>query len=178
MKRNAMVFGLIAGAIVSIFMLVGMAICNGDPNYNISMIIGYAAMILAFSFVFVGVKNFRDKYNNGVLSFGKALQLGLLIALIASSMYVITWVIDYHLFIPDFMDKYAEHMVNNIKASGVSQVEIDKKIAEMAGYKEMYKNPLYVVLFTYFEILPIGILAALLSALILKRKPKDPIIAI
>jgi hypothetical protein len=38
----------------------------------------------------------------------------------------------------------------------------------------MYKNPLLFILMTYAEILPVGILIALISALILKRKPKEP----
>ncbi|WP_309640972.1 hypothetical protein [Flavobacterium sp.] len=40
----------------------------------------------------------------------------------------------------------------------------------MAMYKEWYKNPLLVILMTYAEIFPIGLLIALISALILKKK--------
>ena len=76
-----------------------MAYCYAYNNFNGSMVVGYSAMILAFSFVFVGVKNFRDKENAGVITFGKAFQIGFLIALIASSMYVITWMVDYYFFI-------------------------------------------------------------------------------
>ena len=40
----------------------------------------------------------------------------------------------------------------------------------MNMYKEMYKNPLYVIVLTYAEILiPIGLLVPIISALILKR---------
>jgi len=177
MKRNAIVFGLIAGGIVSAFMVIGMAMCHGEPNYENSMYIGYAAMLVAFSFVFVGVKNYRDKYNGGVISFGKAFQLGLYITLVACTLYVVVWVIDYYCFIPDFMDKYAAHMLKSVQESGASQDKINSTIAEMDKYKAMYKNPVWVVLLTYMEILPIGLVATLLSALILKRKPKEAIVA-
>jgi hypothetical protein len=87
-------------------------------------------------------------------------------------MYVIAWTIDYYLFVPDFMDKYTAHMIQQTRAGGASQVEIDGKISEMARFKEMYKNPLMVVLFTYAEILPLGLIVSAISALLLKRKVK------
>lgn len=51
------------------------------------------------------------------------------------------------------------------------------KTQEMANLKEMYKNPFFVILITYAEVLPIGIIVALISALILKKKPRleDPL---
>ena len=42
----------------------------------------------------------------------------------------------------------------------------------MQSYQEMYKNPVFVVLMTYAEVLPIGLLVTLISALVLKRKVK------
>lgn len=65
MKKNVIVFGLIAGLIVSVLMVLSMARCYSDPSLEHSMLIGYASMVLAFSFIFVGIKNYRDKYNDG-----------------------------------------------------------------------------------------------------------------
>ena len=90
MKRNSLVFGTIAGVIISVFMGVSMAIMScgsGDVDGGSgSMIIGFSAMAVAFSFIFVGVKNFRDKQNGGTLTFGKGFLLGLLISLVASTI--------------------------------------------------------------------------------------------
>jgi len=170
MKKNVITFGLISGLIVSTFMMVSVGMCTSSGEFEGSMVIGYAAMIVAFSFVFVGIKNYRDKYNNGVISFGQAFKTGFYITLIASTMYVVAWLICYYLFVPDFMDKYSDHVINGLKESGATQVEIEKQLADMGKYKEMYKNPLFVVLLTYAEILPLGLVITLISALILKRK--------
>ena len=87
MKKNVIVYGLIAGIIVSVFMLSTvnyLSNCEGSIDYNTSMLIGYASMLLAFSLVFVGIRNFRDKYNNGVITFGKAFKTGLYIVFVIS----------------------------------------------------------------------------------------------
>jgi hypothetical protein len=170
MKKNVLVFGLISGLIVTAMMLYSATKCYTDDNFEGSMVLGYTTMVVAFSMIFVGVKNFRDKFQNGEITFGKAFKMGLYISLVASTIYVAVWLVDYYLFIPDFMDKYTAHVLKQFKSSGASVAEINQKTAEMAGYKEMYKNPVYVVLFTYLEILPVGLVISLLSALILKRK--------
>lgn len=173
MKKNILIYGLIAGVIVSSLMLVSMnylSHCEGNMDYNTSMLIGYASMFIALSLVFVGIKNYRDKYNGGVISFGKAFKVGFLIALIAATIYVAAWLIYYFYFMPDFMEKYSAHMLEELRASGASQVEIDKQVVEMAKFAAMYKNPVFNALMTYMEILPVGLLVTLISSLILKRK--------
>jgi hypothetical protein len=170
MKRNVIVFGSIAALIVTIFMVIATVMLYKNPDFEGSMLMGYTAMLVAFSFVFVGIKNYRDKYNQGLISFGQAFKLGLYITLIASSAYVVVWAIEYNFFMPDFMDKYSAIVINKARTSGASPAEMETTIAEMAKYKEWYGNPIFFLLLTYMEVFPIGLLITLISALILKRK--------
>jgi hypothetical protein len=147
-----------------------MSHCEGNVDYNTSMLIGYASMLIAFSLVYVGIRNYRDKYNQGVISFGKAFKTGLLIVLIASTIYVAAWLIDFFFFIPDFMDKYTASTLADLKAGGASQAEIDRQAKEMANSVRMFKNPFFNAMMTYAEILPVGLIVTLISSLILKRK--------
>jgi hypothetical protein len=169
MKKNVLVFGSISGIIVSIFMFVSMLFVSRN-GLDGSMLVGYASMLVAFSFIFVAIKNYRDKYNQGAVTFGKAFQIGILVALIGSTFYVITWSLEYHFLMPDFMEKYSQHMIDGLTKSGATQATIDAQVAEMAKYKEMYKNPVFFALLTYMEILPVGIVVTLAAALILKKK--------
>src|SRR6187549_2343643 len=151
MKKNIIIYGLIAGIVVSILMLFSInyiSHVDGKVDYNTSLLIGYASMLIAFSLVYVGIRNYRDKYNGGVVSFGKAFKIGITIVLIASTIYVIAWLIDYFFFIPDFLDKYAADTLGQLKASGASQMEIDKQTKEMASMAALYKNPLFTALMT------------------------------
>jgi hypothetical protein len=170
MKKNVLIFGTISGVIVSTWMVISMAFCKNDEILENGMIYGYAGMLMAFSMIFVGIRNFRDKYNGGVITFGKAFRTGLYIALVASTIYVAVWLVDYYVFIPDFGEKYTAHILKGLKAEGASQEVIDTKMAQMAKMWEMYKNPLFVILMTYVEILPIGLVISVIAALILKRK--------
>jgi Protein of unknown function (DUF4199) len=173
MKKNIIVYGLIAGIVVSVLMLASVnyiSHCEGNVDYTTSMLIGYASMLVAFSLVFVGIRNYRDKYNGGVISFGKAFKIGILIVLIASTLYVIAWLIDYFFFIPDFAEKYGARELARLKASGASEIDIAKETKEMADFARMYKNPFINAMLTYAEILPVGIVVTVISSLILKRK--------
>jgi Protein of unknown function (DUF4199) len=174
MKKTVIICGLIAG-LISASLFIGLMILGkaDHDDFKNGMIYGFTLMILAFSLIFVGTKITRDKYNGGTIGFGKAFRVGLYITLIASTIYVIVWLIDYNVFIPDFADKYAAQAVEKLKTSGASQAEIDSTTAKMARFREMYKNPFFNALLTYSEILPVGLLVSLISAWTLKRKRKE-----
>ncbi|MDR6967813.1 hypothetical protein J2X31_001825 [Flavobacterium arsenatis] len=173
MKKTILIFGSIAGIIVTTMMVFATYQCyNNQENFEPSMVLGYLGMLLAFSFVFVGIRNFRNNYNGGVITFGKAFKVGFLIALVASIFYVGVWLIEYYYFIPDFMDKYIDFVINQSKAEGLTDAEMQVKIQDMETYREWYKNPLMVILLTFSEILPLGIIVSLISALILKKNPQ------
>ncbi|MCE3229645.1 MAG: hypothetical protein K0S32_4196 [Bacteroidetes bacterium] len=174
MKKNILVFGTISGVIVSTFMAISMAIMSSSSSHSdgtTSMIIGFSAMAVAFSFIFVGIKNYRDKQNGGTITFGKGFVLGLMISLIASTLYVITWGVEFHFFMPDFMDKYSAMQIKQLKDNGVSGAAFDEALKSIETASYNYKNnPFFFAAYTYMEILPVGILITLISALILKRK--------
>jgi hypothetical protein len=173
MKRIVLVFGSISGVLIGAWTVASIAYCYSVEKFEGSMAVGYAAMLLAFSLVYVGVKRYRDEQNGGVITFGKALQVGFYISLVASTIYVITWLVDYYVFVPDFMDKFTAHYLQQAQAEGATAAEISSKTAEMNSMKELYKNPLWVVLFTFLEILPVGLVVSLISALLLKKKNQD-----
>ena len=170
MKNNILTFVIIAGILVSALISI-TTICYQKQDFEGNMVLGFSVMILAFAFIFVGIKNYRDKFNNGIISFGKATQIGLSIAFIASTMYVITWLIAYYNFMPDFMEVMSAQSIEKIKLDkALTSTDASAKIAEINSMKEMYKSPVLVVLFTYLEIFPVGLVITLISALILKRR--------
>jgi hypothetical protein len=170
MKRNVLVFGTISGLISILWFLIAMSFLSFETHMTLGMILGYASMIIANVFLVVGVKNYRDKYNGGVITFGKAFKVGILIALLASTVYVITWLIYFYATGTYFMEVYADYMHKELVASGASATEIAKQTKEMNEFMIMYKNPLFNAAMTYMEILPMGILFTLITAIVMRRK--------
>jgi hypothetical protein len=165
MKRNILIFGLISGALLCVNMVLMINMMYTGTGMKGNDVVGYTALVAMFSLIFFGVRNYRNKELNGYIPFGKAFKTGLLIALVSSSLYVVVWLFYYYLFVPDFIDVYTSYVLKYC-----SPDDLQAKAAEMADFKEMYKNPLFVVLITYSEVLPVGFVVALVSALILKKK--------
>jgi hypothetical protein len=172
MKKIVLTYGLIAGLLVSLFLVASMAWCYQSGSFEGNMFVGFSAMILAFSLIFVGIKKWRDDQNAGSLSFGQGFLIGLYISLIASTMYVVSWMVEFHFFMPDFMEKLTAHTLEQAKAAGATAAEITKKKSEMEPYEAMYRNPLMFALITYTEILPVGLVVSVVSAFILKKRPE------
>jgi len=176
-KKAVFVYGLIAGITISVFNFIIMALCKtGTININNGDIFGYAGIVIALSMIFFGIKSYRDKYQNGVIKFGKAFLVGPLIALFASVVWAAASEVYYQID-PEtteaFMDKYCDYQVSELQEKGAPQVEIDAVIKESAEMKEMHKNPIARFVLSLAIFIP-GILIALISAAILRKKEVLP----
>ena len=173
MRKVVLTYGILAGLIVSVLMVVSGSIASGEQgDFSMSLALGYASMIISLSMIFFGIRSYRENYSSGSITFGRAFLVGLYIALIASVLYVIGWKIYSSIALPDFADKYAARVVDNLKKSGAADSVVAAKTREMAEWKETYKNPLVEYGMTFLEIFPVGVLVSLICAGILKRKPK------
>lgn len=172
MKKIVIVFGLIIGLIFTGFMLWGVAQCVNNPRFESNDFIGYAGMLAITSLIFVAIKNYRDKHEGGIISFGKAFKVGAYISLLASTLYVCIGLLAAKVFFPDFLDSYITHVLYMAELNGATKAELATKAAEMAEFKEMYKNPLFAILSTYAEILPLALIISLISAALLRKKAR------
>ena len=171
MKQTVLKFGAIAGVILSAMMAFSILVI-GD-NGSLGALIGYTTMILAFSLAYFGVRSYRDTVAKGSISFGRAFAVGMLITAFASCFYVATWEVMYYNFLPDFATKYAAAAVERTKTSRGTPAQIEATKVEMDKFVEMYKNPLIIAGMTFLEPLPVGLLAALICAALLKRKGSE-----
>ncbi len=171
MKKVVLTYGLIAGAIFTVFMFGAWPLWkNGTITFENGEILGYSSMVIALSMVFFGVKSYRDNYLQGSITFGNALKVGGLIALVAALGYAISWELYFNLLAPDFMEKYAAFSIEKAETGGMPAADLQKMITSMDNMKVWYQNPLLRFGMTLMEILPVGVIIALVSAAILRKK--------
>ena len=117
MKKTVLTFGLISGALMAL-MMFGTMLFIKRIGFDKGEIVGYTGIVLAFLLIFFGIRSYRENIGGGRISFGRAFTVGILIALISSGCYVIAWEVIYFNFMHDSVDKYAAHVVEQVRASG------------------------------------------------------------
>ena len=172
MKKTVLTFGLISGAVSALMMLATLPFIH-RIGFEKGLVVGYTAIVLSFLLVFFGIRSYRDNVGNGSITFGRAFSVGILITLISCAFYVVTWEIIYFKLMPDFAERFTNYAVEQVRASGGSQQMIDAKIQEMKDLVVTLNNPLMNAAYTFIEPFPVGLLLTLISAAILRKRPKD-----
>jgi hypothetical protein len=169
MLKTILVYGLIAGVVVGVPMLLESTLLSSHMPLAWGMIIGYATMLIALSAVFIGIKRYRDTQLGGVIRFWPALALGLGISVVAGVMYVAAWEFTVAVTHMDFATGYADVLIKQKQAQGVSGAALQQFVAEMDKFKADYANPFFRLPMTFIEIFPVGVLVSLISAALLRN---------
>lgn len=168
--KTAFKYGSISGLLIVSTWFILHALGGDDGEFLGGELLGYAVMLLALTAVFMGVKNKRDGNDNNLFTFKEGFLTGLGIVLVASVIYVVGWLIYMPNFAPDFVDKYQAAQIELVQNSDVPSTEKEVKIAEIRSSVENYRKPHIMISMTFLEIFPVGLLVALATALILRRK--------
>mgnify|MGYP005638851935 CR=1 FL=1 len=143
-------YGLLVGFII-FFIHLFFGINKLDNSTN--EILGYISIFLSLSFIFFGIKHYRDKENDGFISLVQAIKIGVLIAVlvglgIAIADFIYTKYID-----PSFFANYEQQLIDQGKED-----EIVKMTSTTAA------------LFMLVVVTIIGFIISLISGIILQRK--------
>ncbi len=176
MRRTVLIFGLIAGLTIICLQWIFYTLCRQGYITFDNTTLGYAWMIIAFSIIFFGIKSYRDNHGGGSITFWKAVQIGLLITLVASVVNGAGWQI-YNVVNPDFKDffiqKYTEYKTNSLSdPTDLAAIEAIKQEVELL--RTIYANPLLDFVVTTVFLLPVGLIVTLVSAALLRKKELLP----
>ncbi|WP_299223028.1 DUF4199 domain-containing protein [uncultured Psychroserpens sp.] len=143
-------YGLITGFIIFTLHLV-IGIDNFD--YSTNEILGYTSILLSLSFIYFGIKHYRDHVNKGVISLGKAIIIGLMISILVAIGIAISDFIYTKFINPSFFSDYQKMLIE--EGRGDETFEMTSTIG---------------ALFMLALVTVIGFIISLISGLILQRK--------
>ncbi|HTT98981.1 MAG TPA: DUF4199 domain-containing protein [Rhizomicrobium sp.] len=166
--RYSAIYGSLSGAIVILVLIVGLQFQH-QLHFIGTEWFGYLTMLVALTFIFVGVKRYRDVEKGGVIKFFTAFAVGLGIAVMASLIYMLVWEIYLAATHYTFMDNYIDGIIRARKAAGVTGAALAKQIAQLNEMRAEYANPLYRLPMTFLEIFPVGLIVALVSAALIRN---------
>jgi hypothetical protein len=169
MTSSIVRFGLLYGAALGIGFFVSHLILGADPNnFSTGEVVGYSVMIISSLAVIFGIKEYKERYNNGRLGFFVGLGIGLGITTIASAILAVyNWV--YLEFInPNFTTVYLEYSEQQILSSGLSADVIEEQLAELAYFGDMMSSNYLQSMLMFVTVLIIGLLFSLTSAAVMR----------
>lgn len=169
MKKTVFIFGLLA-AVVAITVMVATVPLLDSEGYRKADLLGYSGMVLSALLVFFGIRYYRDRAAEGGLGFGRAFAVGLLITLVSSLCQVAAFQLVYFRLVPDFGDRFAACMVHRARDAGATPEEIAETTHKAETLKRLFDNPWTNAALTFVQPLPLGIVAAGLSAAVLRRR--------
>lgn len=171
MLKTSLIYGGIAGAIVTAFMLsVSFYAKDNYANFDKMEVWGYVSFLIAFSAYYFGMQAYKKNFPAEPFHYWHAVQLGAFMTLVTSAMYVLAWVIYFKNIDPEFMEKYIAFELEKLTATGASAAEIQAKADEMSSMQNWYKNDLLMALMTFAEIMPLGLIVSFILAIFGKRK--------
>ncbi|GAA4895569.1 hypothetical protein GCM10023311_20390 [Flaviramulus aquimarinus] len=168
MKNTIIKYGLY-GFFTGLVIFLATILFGKNLSYSAQEIIGYTSMVVSLSFLFFGIKYYRDHVNNGIISFGKALAIGVLIsAFVGIGVGIADYI--YTSFInPNFATEYLETTLKTMENTLPAE-EFQTKKVTLTKQMEDYGGSGFMAFLMFFTVVLIGFVISLISGLVLQRK--------
>jgi len=172
LKKTILTFGLISGVLASVLMIATLPFFKDFEHGNKGLIVGYTSIVLVALLIYFGIRSYRDNLAGGAITFGRGFTIGLGITLISCVIYVVAWEIVYFNFMHGSMDTYFARLIQQAQSSPGTPEAIQAKVAAIRHSQQLYENPFVNALYTFIEPFPVDVVITLISAAILRKKPR------
>ncbi len=131
----------------------------------------YLSFIIIIALTFVFVKQWRDKHNDGFVSFGSAYSQGYLTIVLASVVTAIYTFIFFSYIAPGEVAKILEEAEQSILKSqpNISDSELDMAMS----FTEIFTKPAVMAVMAILINVLAGLILAIIPAAILKKEPTE-----
>jgi hypothetical protein len=169
MKRTVLTYGLFSGALAVAVLGATIPLISAH-TVQYADILGYASIVLAALLVFFGIRSYREHDSGGHMTFGRGFLVGLFITLISCACHVVAFQLIYFHLVPDFGERFTACMIQRVRESGGSPALVEETTRQAAMFRRLFDNPATNAALTFAETFPVGLLATVVSAAILRKR--------
>ena len=166
-SRSLLQYGLASGMAMGLYATLEFAVGLHGRYLSIGQYAGYLRYVILFLGVFLGVKNVRDQQLGGAISYGKILQTGLVISLVAGVIVTIYEIVYLEYINPGFMDDYVQFVIAGMRESGATEAAIGALREQAKSWGTFQAQ----VVFYLGETFVLGLLFSLVLGGIMKKQP-------
>ena len=152
MKSTIKKYGLFGGITGFVIFMSHLAFAK-NLSFGTLEVLGYISIFISLSFIYFGIKHYRDQVNNGVVRSGRAIGIGVLISVIVGLGIAIADFIYTKFLNPNFFNDYSQMLID-----------------EGRGDEVIEMTSLMGAVFMLALVVVIGFIISLISGLILQRK--------
>ena len=163
LMKSTMTSGAILGAALVIYTLILYM-----TNLTYSTGLGYVSYLIMIGGIVLGIKNFRDQEQEGFISYGRALGVGMLTVMFASIIMAVFVYILYTIIDPGLVEKGIEIARNKMAGKNLSDDQIEMAI----NMTKKFMTPTFMVIGTIIGYAFFGLIFSLVVAAVMK-KDKD-----
>jgi hypothetical protein len=160
-------YGLLSALILIALGLFNLVVL-GKLSYEAQEIAGYLTIFVSLVFVFVGIRQFRDQYNGGNLTFGEGLKVGVLIVLIPSIAFGLLDIVYTRIINPEWQTEYYNHYLEQLKT--LPAAEYEQKRKDLEAQRAMFSSPFVEFLLMSLTVFVLGLIVTVISSLALRKK--------
>ncbi|MFY0628889.1 MAG: DUF4199 domain-containing protein [Flavobacteriaceae bacterium] len=168
MKKSILRYGLYS-FLTALILFLSALVFGQSLSFETQTVLGYVTIVASLTFVFFGIKYFRDKENDGVISFGKALGIGMLITLFAALGFAIIDYLYTAYINPGFIDQFSANSIANLEKT-LSGEELMKAKEDFTNQMKSMGTSSALAFFMFAIVTVVGFIISLLSSLFLQRK--------
>ncbi|MGV9004190.1 DUF4199 domain-containing protein [Flavobacterium sp.] len=168
--KSALSYGLFFGIIMGIELILGYVL-NIDPQTNSTYGIAINVLnylVLPFIFIFIACNNYKNKLNEGFITFGQCLKIGVLVCVIAALVYGVFYTAFIYL-VPEYFDQIFIKMEEMMKQKNgeMTQEQIDMGLS----VAKKFMNPALAIPLTAAIFAFVGLIHSLIVGAIVKKDP-------
>ena len=169
MKQTVFRFGIYATIAIVVLSAIHFFVILPVASYEFAEIAGYLTMLLSMVFVFIGIRHYRDRVNQGSLSFGQGMKTGTLITLVPSVFFGMFDVLYTEVLNPTWKADYLAESIERARKT-LPESEFATAKANLESQMEWFNNPVFQFLLMAATVFIIGLIVTIISSLALRRK--------